>query len=236
MLKARISHDDKKAIINFCTDQGYNHVTKAINRIQLDCLDPYSVRVSQVNLHFLNCDKNIYEDFKLIVQENDFLLDVFKAVQIIKNADDRLFTVLKQKFEMNAIKSITDIEVLNIKYQLNDVPGVNYNTYVNPLKINYELIRIFNKKALFTSMRIDKRQLPKGLYCYEVKHDDRYGMMELLAKNIHVNFWGTIITCSPIQLNNGYRMICESKDVQDIPYKVMTITDFMKFLNKSYER
>ena len=77
MLKARISHDDKKAIINFCTDQGYNHVTKAINRIQLDCLDPYSVRVSQVNLHFLNLNQIQCHKKSLLYKNNHILLDTF---------------------------------------------------------------------------------------------------------------------------------------------------------------
>lgn len=37
---------------------------------------------------------------------------------------------------------------------------------------DFEEITVFNKPALFTNIRIDKATVPKGLYMYEVRHND----------------------------------------------------------------
>ena len=37
---------------------------------------------------------------------------------------------------------------------------------------DFEEITVFNKTALFTNIRIDKATVPKGLYMYEVRHND----------------------------------------------------------------
>lgn len=66
--------------------------------------------------------------------------------------------------------------------------------------------------ALFIDCRIDKLKLPKGIHCYEAMHDDaQSGIVTMIGKTIHVNFWGSILTTNHIKLKNGYRDIDEKK-------------------------
>lgn len=84
------------------------------------------------------------------------------------------------------------------------------------LNASYEVIKFFGKKVLFTSERIRDSDLPKGIYKYEVRHDDEcQGIMCEIAKRIFVNHWGTILSKEEIDLeSDGYRIIDEGKDVE----------------------
>lgn len=86
----------------------------------------------------------------------------------------------------------------------------------NVLNASYEVIKLFGKKVLFTSERIRDADLPKGIYKYEVRHDDEcQGIMREIAKRIFVNHWGTILSKEEIDLGaDGYRLINEDKDVK----------------------
>lgn len=83
------------------------------------------------------------------------------------------------------------------------------------LNASYEVIKLFGKKVLFTSERIRDSDLPKGIYKYEVRHDDEcQGIMCEIAKRIFVNHWGTILSKEEIDLgSDGYLLIDEEKDV-----------------------
>ena len=84
------------------------------------------------------------------------------------------------------------------------------------LNASYEVIKLFNKKVLFTSERIRDSDLPKGIYKYEVRHDDEcQGIMCEIAKRIFVNHQGTILSKEEIDLGvDGYQLIDEEKDVE----------------------
>lgn len=78
----------------------------------------------------------------------------------------------------------------------------------------YEEVTVFGKPMLFTCLRIDRDTVPKGMYLYEVRHDDdQQGDPVQVANWIMVNHWGTLISNQPIKLeksptvNNAYRDI-----------------------------
>lgn len=103
----------------------------------------------------------------------------------------------------------------------------------------FEPIKLFGKLVLFTPVRIKDEDLPKGIYKYEVRHDDEgQGIMCELSTRILVNHWGTILSNKPIQLDyDGYRYIDEEKDVQFLDMKSLTISRYLtKERNKSQER
>lgn len=55
--------------------------------------------------------------------------------------------------------------------------------------------------AIYTDYRIEHTSVPQGFYLYEIRHSDEdWGIPCQLARNIAVNFYGTIITNTPIQL------------------------------------
>lgn len=86
--------------------------------------------------------------------------------------------------------------------------------------------------ALFIDCRIDKLKLPKGIHCYEAMHDDaQSGIVTMIGKTIHVNFWGSILTTNQIKLENGYRDIDEKKDIQLLNKKTIKLHEFLRNKN-----
>ena len=68
----------------------------------------------------------------------------------------------------------------------------------------YELVEIEDLPALFTNERITDADIPKGMYCYHLRHDDN-GNFCAIEKNVTVNHAGSIITKEPIELGEqGY--------------------------------
>ncbi len=68
----------------------------------------------------------------------------------------------------------------------------------------YELVEIEDLPALFTNERITDADIPKGMYCYNLRHDDN-GNFCAIEKNVTVNHAGSIITKEPIELGKqGY--------------------------------
>lgn len=83
----------------------------------------------------------------------------------------------------------------------------------------FEEVAVLGKPMLFTPCRIDRNTVPKGLYMYEVRHDDDFrGDPVQIGKWVMVNHWGTLISSSPIRLdsykteNNAFRDIDPEKD------------------------
>lgn len=84
----------------------------------------------------------------------------------------------------------------------------------NAMQETFEEITVLGKPALVSSIRLHRNTIPKGLYMYEVRHDDEgCGEPVQIANQIMVNHFGTIITREPIQLDvNGYLDIDPEKD------------------------
>lgn len=87
------------------------------------------------------------------------------------------------------------------------------------MKEIFEEVTVMDKPMLFTCLRIDRATVPKGLYLYEVRHDDDMrGDPVQIANWIIVNHWGTLISSEPLKLtpsktvNNAYLDIDPEKD------------------------
>ena len=65
----------------------------------------------------------------------------------------------------------------------------------NAMEETFTEVRVLGKPAFFHDLRIDRSTVPKGLYLYEVRHDDEgWGDPVQIAKGIMVNHFGSIIT------------------------------------------
>lgn len=64
----------------------------------------------------------------------------------------------------------------------------------------YEVIVIFNKPMLFTCERLDRNNVPEGMFCYDIRHDDNCGgdMVEIKDK-VGVNHWGTVMSKEKVE-------------------------------------
>ena len=96
---------------------------------------------------------------------------------------------------------------------------------INAHEADYERFEIFGKDALFTSLRIDRKTLPEGLYAYDLRDcDDCTGDPSELKNYVMVNHWGTVIVKEPIEgAENGVLM-----DRNDYNYlgERMTLEEF----------
>lgn len=100
----------------------------------------------------------------------------------------------------------------------------------NAMEEQFEEITVLDKPALFTSIRIDRGSVPKGLYLYEVRHDDDgRGDPVQIAKGIMVNHFGSIITREPLKLSpGGYLDIDPEKDWSFAGGDCRTVKEFQK--------
>ncbi len=90
---------------------------------------------------------------------------------------------------------------------------------IDAMEETFEEVTVFGRPMLFTNLRVDRSTVPKGLFLYEVRHDDdQRGDPVQIGRWIMVNHWGTLITNRPIRLesskaiNNAYREIDPEKD------------------------
>lgn len=68
--------------------------------------------------------------------------------------------------------------------------------------VDFEDVTVLGKPMIFTNLRIDRSTVPKGMYTYEVRHDDfMLGEPCQIAEHILVNHWGTVISNSPLNLD-----------------------------------
>ena len=105
---------------------------------------------------------------------------------------------------------------------------------IDARKESFEEVTVLGVPMLFTAMHVDKSTVPKGLYLYEVRHDDEgRGEPVQLGNWILVNHWGTLISSQPVKLtqvpyrDNAYRDIDPEKDWK---YEGVesTLRDYMK--------
>ena len=113
----------------------------------------------------------------------------------------------------------------------------------NAMEEDFEEVTIFDKPALFTSLRIGRNTVPRGYHLYEVRHDDDcQGDAVQLARGIMVNHWGSLITRDEIKLPaDGYLDL----NPEDLNYATGDCQSMKEFMEKyppkakppkSYER
>ena len=79
---------------------------------------------------------------------------------------------------------------------------------VNAKEERYELVMADRYPVLFTNARINRDSVPKGLYCYDIRHDDEcQGIACEIKKFVLVNHWGTILSKAEIPMPDGYLIL-----------------------------
>lgn len=73
----------------------------------------------------------------------------------------------------------------------------------NAMEESFDILELFGRKVLFTCVRIDRKTVPDGLFAYDVRDDDDCsGEICQIKPFVMVNHWGTIITDSPIKMDD----------------------------------
>lgn len=92
----------------------------------------------------------------------------------------------------------------------------------------YDLISLFGKPALFANERLTDADIPKGLYCYDIRHSDNGCGFATVEPKVTVNHGGSVITDEPIDFGKrGY--IAFTKDTEpNFIGNEMTIGEYMR--------
>ena len=77
---------------------------------------------------------------------------------------------------------------------------------VDARKEHYEAVEILGIPGLFTTLRVDRTTIPKGVYAYDMQTSEQdWSQPCLLARHITVEHFGTVLTASPVPIPpNGY--------------------------------
>ena len=99
---------------------------------------------------------------------------------------------------------------------------------INAVNERFELVEVCGVPALFTVNRVDRKTVPKGMYAYDMQtSEDDWSQPCLLARQIMVEHYGTILTASPIELpRGGYRDLTPRDFVQGSGIDQLTTTEF----------
>lgn len=93
----------------------------------------------------------------------------------------------------------------------------------NANEISYQRVLLFGQyDALLSRERIDRATIPKGLYCYDIRHSEsNWSAPTAIEPDVRVNRYGTILCKEPIELNsNG--------DNPLDPYRKMTVRSIQR--------
>ena len=96
-------------------------------------------------------------------------------------------------------------------------------------RLTYDEIQMFGMPALFTDWRIIRDTVPKGMTLYELRHEDEnWGKPCQVAKRIVVNYYGSILTSLPIQLNPDGGRDINRGDFRHKGERSISIRDFLE--------
>ena len=95
-------------------------------------------------------------------------------------------------------------------------------------ELDYELLSVLEKPALFTCLRIDRNSVPKGLYQYDLREPDDSNFATEIAPIILVDHMGTVLTKEPIRFGkDGYILFDEDSSPNFLGMN-LTLEQFQK--------
>lgn len=107
---------------------------------------------------------------------------------------------------------------------------------MNPVNINeikgFEPVELFGKLCLLSQQRIDDASIPEGLFKYDLRHGDDWGVPCEVDKMVRCNYFGSIITNRefPVDLdknfitlkcdNDNFDLDHDTEEIDNVPYMV----------------
>lgn len=99
---------------------------------------------------------------------------------------------------------------------------------VDARKEHYEAVEILGIPGLFTTLRVDRTTIPKGVYAYDMQTSEQdWSQPCLLARHITVEHFGTVLTASPVPIpSKGYLDLSPGDFEAQSCTECMTLADF----------
>lgn len=66
-----------------------------------------------------------------------------------------------------------------------------------------EEVELLGRTGYYTGMRVDKETVPKGMYCYALRHGDDWGFPVSVEENVRVNYFGAVLFTEALELGKG---------------------------------
>lgn len=129
----------------------------------------------------------------------------------IVNYDERVWIEdesLRAWGELTYAKPLTQIQMDDYELKASRHNPVRIRKYpLDATTERFEVVRLLDVPALFTTLRVNRATVPRGMYLYELQtsYEDR-SRPGLLGRRINVQHFGTVLTAVPVKLDaNGYR-------------------------------
>lgn len=108
---------------------------------------------------------------------------------------------------------------------------------VNAGTARFEEVEILGIPALFTTLRVDRATVPKGMYAYDMQTDaEDWSQPCLLARRVLVEHFGTVLTASPIHLPEKGYLDLSPGNFQEQGIGQLTVAEFeAKQLSPDYQ-
>lgn len=92
----------------------------------------------------------------------------------------------------------------------------------------FEAVAILGVPGLFTTLRVDRATVPKGMYAYDMQTSESdWSQPSLIGRHITVEHYGTVLTASPIELSaTGYRDLEPGDFDQGSGAERLTVAEF----------
>ncbi len=92
----------------------------------------------------------------------------------------------------------------------------------------YDLIDLFGKPALFSNGRLTSDDIPKGLYCYDLREADDGDGFAAIEPHVVVNHGGSVITDEPIDFGDAGFIPFTDDTSPNFTGTAVTIEEYLK--------
>lgn len=92
----------------------------------------------------------------------------------------------------------------------------------------FEAVEVLGVPGLFTTLRVNRTTVPKGMYAYDLQTSpEDWSQPGLLARHITVEHFGTVLTASPLALpESGYLDLHPGDFMQGSGADCLTVREF----------
>lgn len=99
---------------------------------------------------------------------------------------------------------------------------------IDATKERMTTVEILGIPGLFTTLRVNRATVPKGMYAYDMQTSEQdWNHPCLIARHITVEHYGTVLTASPVQLpENGYRDLSPADFSMGTGRELLTTAEF----------
>ena len=98
----------------------------------------------------------------------------------------------------------------------------------NGMNLTYEEVRLLGEPAVFSGQKIDRGTVPAGLWLYELHHKGGdWTAPDQLAEEVYLNFYGSVITNIPLQLQADGLRDLGPEDFCQMQKGSITLSEFL---------